>query len=60
MKERFIVGTPDQVVAILSRPLAWGANHLICAIGAQPFTIWSDEMLDLFAKEVIPKLRSGR
>ena len=60
VRERFVVGTPDQVATILRRPIEWGANHLICAIGAQPFTIWSDEMVDLFAKEVMPRVRAGR
>jgi alkanesulfonate monooxygenase SsuD/methylene tetrahydromethanopterin reductase-like flavin-dependent oxidoreductase (luciferase family) len=60
VRDRFVVGTPGQVAAILRRPLDWGANHLICGIGAQPFSIWSDQMVELFAKEVIPHLRSGR
>ena len=60
VRERFVVGTPDQVATILRRPLDWGANHLICAIGAQPFTVWSDEMVDLFATEVMPRVRAGR
>ena len=54
---RGAVGTPDQVAKILRRPLEWGANHLICGIGAQPFSIWSDDMLELFAKEVMPRFR---
>jgi alkanesulfonate monooxygenase SsuD/methylene tetrahydromethanopterin reductase-like flavin-dependent oxidoreductase (luciferase family) len=57
VKDRFVVGTPDQVVATLRRPLEWGASHLVCGIGAQPFSLWSDDMLELFAKEVMPRLR---
>jgi alkanesulfonate monooxygenase SsuD/methylene tetrahydromethanopterin reductase-like flavin-dependent oxidoreductase (luciferase family) len=60
VRDRFVVGTPDEVAAILRRPLEWGANHLICGIGAQPFSIWSAEMVELFAKEVIPRLRSAQ
>lgn len=59
IRDRFVVGTPDEVAAILKRPLAWGATHLVLGIGAQPFTLWSSEMLDLFAREVLPALRAG-
>lgn len=60
VRNRFVVGTPDQVADILRRPLAWGVNHLICGIGAQPFSLWSDDMLDLFAREVMPRIRAVR
>ena len=60
VRSRFVVGTPDQVVERLKRPLSWGANHLVLAIGAQPFTLWSDDMLELFAREVLPRLKDGR
>lgn len=58
VRDRFVVGTPDQVAEVLRRPIQWGANHLICSIGAQPFTLWSPEMLELFAKEVLPRVRA--
>ena len=35
----------------------WSATHLICSIGGRPFTLWSDAMLELFASEVIPRVR---
>ncbi|HEY3111221.1 MAG TPA: LLM class flavin-dependent oxidoreductase [Chloroflexota bacterium] len=60
VRASFAVGTPDQVAATLRQRLDWGASHLILAIGAQPFSLWSDEMLELFACEVMPKLRGGR
>lgn len=54
---RFVVGTPDEVAAGLARAIEWGATHLICGLGAQPFTLWSDDTLELFAREVMPRLR---
>src|SRR5262249_25880823 len=56
----FVLGTPDQVAAALRERLAWGASHLILGIGAQPFSLWSEEMLELFGREVLPRLREGR
>ena len=60
MRAAFVVGTPDQVAATLRERLDWGVSHLILGIGAQPFSLWSEEMLELFAREVMPKLRAGR
>jgi alkanesulfonate monooxygenase SsuD/methylene tetrahydromethanopterin reductase-like flavin-dependent oxidoreductase (luciferase family) len=60
VRANFVVGTPDQVVAGLRRRLDAGASHLILGIGAQPFSLWSEDMLALFAREVLPKLRDGR
>jgi FMNH2-dependent dimethyl sulfone monooxygenase len=60
VRAAFVVGTPDQVTATLRQRLDWGASHLILGIGAQPFSLWSEEMLELFAREVLPALRGGR
>jgi hypothetical protein len=34
-----------------------GARHLICSIGGRMFTLRSDAMLDVFASEVLPRVR---
>jgi alkanesulfonate monooxygenase SsuD/methylene tetrahydromethanopterin reductase-like flavin-dependent oxidoreductase (luciferase family) len=60
MRASFVVGTPDQVTAALRQRLDWGVSHLILGIGAQPFSLWSEPMLELFAREVLPALRAGR
>jgi alkanesulfonate monooxygenase SsuD/methylene tetrahydromethanopterin reductase-like flavin-dependent oxidoreductase (luciferase family) len=60
IRSRFIVGTPDEVVAALWQRADWGIDHLIISLGAQPFSLWEDQMLDLFAREVMPLLRNGR
>ena len=57
VQERYVLGTPDQVIAGLRRLVGWGANHLIISHGAYPSSLWSDETLELFAREVLPKLR---
>jgi alkanesulfonate monooxygenase SsuD/methylene tetrahydromethanopterin reductase-like flavin-dependent oxidoreductase (luciferase family) len=60
VRTRLVIGTPDEVVARLETILGWGVDHLICSLGAQPFTLWSDETFDLFTHEVLPRLRSVR
>jgi alkanesulfonate monooxygenase SsuD/methylene tetrahydromethanopterin reductase-like flavin-dependent oxidoreductase (luciferase family) len=58
VRARVAIGTPDEVHARLTQILGWGVDHLICALGAQPFTLWSDSALDLFASDVLPRLRT--
>jgi alkanesulfonate monooxygenase SsuD/methylene tetrahydromethanopterin reductase-like flavin-dependent oxidoreductase (luciferase family) len=53
---RYILGTPDQVIEGLRRHVAWGVTHLIVSLGGYPSSLWSDETLDLFAREVLPAL----
>ena len=55
--ERYAVGTPEEVSGRLAQALGWGATHLICSIGGRPFTLWSDDMLELFVREVMPRVR---
>jgi alkanesulfonate monooxygenase SsuD/methylene tetrahydromethanopterin reductase-like flavin-dependent oxidoreductase (luciferase family) len=55
----WVVGTPDQVVERLRQAGALGAQHLVLGLGAEPFTLWSEESLELFGREVLPKLRSS-
>ena len=57
MRTRIAIGTPDEVAARLTRIVGWGVSHLICTLGAQPFTLWSDEVFDLFVNDVLPRLR---
>jgi alkanesulfonate monooxygenase SsuD/methylene tetrahydromethanopterin reductase-like flavin-dependent oxidoreductase (luciferase family) len=58
VRQRYVLGTPEQVVAGLRRVVGWGVNHLIVSHGAQPSTLWSDETLELFGREVLPALRT--
>jgi alkanesulfonate monooxygenase SsuD/methylene tetrahydromethanopterin reductase-like flavin-dependent oxidoreductase (luciferase family) len=58
VRSRYVLGTPDQVVAGLRQQVAWGINHLIVSHGAQPSTLWSEETLRLFAAEVLPALKA--
>jgi alkanesulfonate monooxygenase SsuD/methylene tetrahydromethanopterin reductase-like flavin-dependent oxidoreductase (luciferase family) len=57
VRTRFVVGTPDEVAASLQRIVSWGATHLICSLGVEMFTLWSDSILELFTREVVPRLR---
>jgi alkanesulfonate monooxygenase SsuD/methylene tetrahydromethanopterin reductase-like flavin-dependent oxidoreductase (luciferase family) len=57
VRTRLAIGTPDEVYERLARIPGWGVNHLICSLGAQPFTTWSDSSMDLFVSEVLPRLR---
>jgi alkanesulfonate monooxygenase SsuD/methylene tetrahydromethanopterin reductase-like flavin-dependent oxidoreductase (luciferase family) len=59
VRRRYVLGTPEQVVAGLRRQVEWGVNHLIVSHGAQPSTLWSDQTLELFGREVLPALRKG-
>ncbi|MGI9149586.1 MAG: LLM class flavin-dependent oxidoreductase [Chloroflexota bacterium] len=54
---RYVLGTPDQVIAGLRKLVGWGANHLIVSHGAYASSLWSDETLELFGREVLPQLR---
>jgi alkanesulfonate monooxygenase SsuD/methylene tetrahydromethanopterin reductase-like flavin-dependent oxidoreductase (luciferase family) len=58
VRQRYVLGTPEQVVAGLRRLIDWGVNHLIVSHGAQPSSLWSDGTLELFAREVLPALQS--
>jgi len=58
VRKRYVLGTPDQVVAGLRQVVSWGVNHLIISHGAQPSSLWSESTMELFGKEVLPALRS--
>lgn len=58
VRNRLAIGTPDEVVERLKLILSWGVTHLICSINSQPFLLWSDSALDLFVKDVLPRLRT--
>ena len=58
VRARIAIGTPDEVHARLGKIPTWGVSHLICALGAQPFTMWSDPSTHLFVTEVLPHLRA--
>jgi alkanesulfonate monooxygenase SsuD/methylene tetrahydromethanopterin reductase-like flavin-dependent oxidoreductase (luciferase family) len=56
---RYVLGTPTEVVAGLRKLVGWGVNHLIVSHGTHPSSLWSDETLELFGREVLPALRAG-
>jgi alkanesulfonate monooxygenase SsuD/methylene tetrahydromethanopterin reductase-like flavin-dependent oxidoreductase (luciferase family) len=58
VRARLAIGTPDDVVEKLSRIVGWGADHLICSLGIQPFTMWSTAGYDMFVADVLPRLRA--
>ena len=57
VRARYVLGTPDRVIAGLRKLVGWGANHLIVSHGAYASSLWSDETLELFGREVLPQLR---
>jgi len=60
VRARYVIGTPDEVADGLLRTRGWGAQHLVLGLGAEPFTLWSEESLELFAGEVLPRLKAAR
>jgi alkanesulfonate monooxygenase SsuD/methylene tetrahydromethanopterin reductase-like flavin-dependent oxidoreductase (luciferase family) len=61
VRERYVIGTPDEVAQQLARAAEWGVTHFVCSLGGRPFTLWCEAMLELFAAEVLPRVhrRSG-
>jgi alkanesulfonate monooxygenase SsuD/methylene tetrahydromethanopterin reductase-like flavin-dependent oxidoreductase (luciferase family) len=59
VRARYAIGTPDEVAVDLLRARDWGAQHLVLGLGAEPFTLWSEESLELFAAEVLPRLKAA-
>ena len=57
--DRYVIGTPDEVAQQLAQAFAWGVTHLVCSLGGRPFTLWSEAMLELFASDVLPRLRQA-
>jgi alkanesulfonate monooxygenase SsuD/methylene tetrahydromethanopterin reductase-like flavin-dependent oxidoreductase (luciferase family) len=56
---RLLVGTPDQVAARLRACADVGVNHFMCSIS--PSQQWPDyfDAIELFAREVVPRLRTN-
>jgi alkanesulfonate monooxygenase SsuD/methylene tetrahydromethanopterin reductase-like flavin-dependent oxidoreductase (luciferase family) len=59
VRNRYVIGTPDEVARRLALGVEWGISHIVCSIGGRPFTLWSTAMLDLFAADVLPRLHGG-
>jgi alkanesulfonate monooxygenase SsuD/methylene tetrahydromethanopterin reductase-like flavin-dependent oxidoreductase (luciferase family) len=59
VRERYVIGTPDVVARRLTRALEWGVTHFVWSLGGRPFTLWSEAMFELFAAEVLPRLRDS-
>jgi alkanesulfonate monooxygenase SsuD/methylene tetrahydromethanopterin reductase-like flavin-dependent oxidoreductase (luciferase family) len=57
LRRQYVLGTPEQVVAALRQQVRWGVTHFIISHGPQPSTLWSDETLELFGREVLPALK---
>ena len=60
VRARYAIGTPDEVADGLLRTREWGVQHLVLGLGAEPFTLWSEDSLELFAREVLPRLKAAR
>ena len=59
VRDRYVIGAPDEVVRRLATAGEWGVSHVVCSLGGRPFTLWSEDMLTLFAAEVMPHLRGS-
>jgi alkanesulfonate monooxygenase SsuD/methylene tetrahydromethanopterin reductase-like flavin-dependent oxidoreductase (luciferase family) len=59
VRDQYVIGTPDEVAQRLAQAFAWGVTHLVCSLGGRPFTLWSEAMLELFASDVLPRLRQA-
>ena len=60
-RDRFIIGAPDEVaeqIIAINRRL--GVNHLVMSMEwAGMSKSLTDETMEMFAREVIPKVRAG-
>ena len=52
-----LVGTPADCVARIKEFEALGVEHLICTFGIVPFSVWDDEQVEIFARDVLPAVR---
>jgi alkanesulfonate monooxygenase SsuD/methylene tetrahydromethanopterin reductase-like flavin-dependent oxidoreductase (luciferase family) len=59
VRDRYVIGTPEEVAHRPAQAFAWGVTHFICSLGGRPFTLWSEAMLELFASDVLPRLRQA-
>jgi hypothetical protein len=59
VRDRYVIGTPDEVVRRLATAGEWGVSQVVCSLGGRPFTLWSESMITLFAAEVMPHLRGS-
>jgi alkanesulfonate monooxygenase SsuD/methylene tetrahydromethanopterin reductase-like flavin-dependent oxidoreductase (luciferase family) len=60
VRDRYVIGTPDEVVERLVLAREYGVTHIVCSLGGRPFTLWSDSMLELFASEVLPRVQGNQ
>lgn len=56
-RETHLAGTPDEVLDRLAAFAKHGVEEIILSPGAVPFANHDDEMLDLIAERVLPRLR---
>lgn len=52
-----LAGTPEECVARIKAFEALGVEHLVCSFASLPFAIYDREQVELFAREVLPKVR---
>ena len=60
-REEFIgdalVGGAEHCIGRIKEFEALGVDHLVVAFGVVPFSIWDDDQVELFAREVLPAVR---
>ncbi|MFY9588394.1 MAG: LLM class flavin-dependent oxidoreductase [Actinomycetota bacterium] len=52
-----LVGDPAHCVARIKEFESLGVGHLVVAFGVVPFSIWDEDQVELFAREVLPAVR---
>jgi probable F420-dependent oxidoreductase len=52
-----LTGTPERIVETLADFAAQGVSEVVLSASSLPFAVFDDEMLDVFAEEVIPAAR---
>ena len=52
-----LAGTSDACVARIREFEALGVEHLVCSFGLIPFMVSDEEQVELFARDVLPKVR---
>jgi probable F420-dependent oxidoreductase len=52
-----LVGSAEHCVARIKEFEALGVEHLVVTFGIVPFSIWDEDQVELFAREVLPAVR---
>jgi F420-dependent oxidoreductase-like protein len=52
-----LVGGAEHCIGRIKEFEALGVDHLVVAFGVVPFSVWDDDQVELFAREVLPAVR---